>query len=55
MTAIKPAKAQPRLNPSGAPEPSRAEAEEAVRVLLRWAGDDPQREGLLDTPRRRRL
>ncbi|MGV6801628.1 MAG: GTP cyclohydrolase I FolE [bacterium] len=32
--------------------PTRAEAEEAVRTLIRWAGDDPQREGLLDTPRR---
>ena len=32
--------------------PSRAEAEDAVRVLLRWAGDDPQREGLKDTPQR---
>lgn len=32
--------------------PSREEAEAAVRVLLRWAGDDPQREGLLDTPAR---
>jgi len=31
---------------------SRAQAEDAVRTLLRWAGDDPQREGLLDTPRR---
>src|SRR3546814_17106877 len=27
--------------------PSRAEAEAAVRVLLRWAGDDPDREGLV--------
>src|SRR3546814_9040971 len=25
---------------------------EAVRTLIRWAGDDPEREGLLDTPRR---
>ena len=25
---------------------------EAVRTLIRWAGDDPDREGLLDTPRR---
>ncbi len=33
-------------------KPSRAEAEEAVRVLLRWAGDDPGREGLVDTPNR---
>ena len=32
--------------------PSQAEAEAAVRVLLRWAGDDPEREGLLDTPKR---
>lgn len=33
-------------------KPTREEAEEAVRVLLRWAGDDPSREGLLDTPKR---
>lgn len=32
--------------------PSRAEAEEAVRTLLLWAGDDPDREGLLATPGR---
>ncbi len=32
--------------------PSREEAEEAVRTLIRWAGDDPDREGLLDTPGR---
>src|SRR5690606_19644247 len=32
--------------------PSRAEAEEAVRTLLRWAGDDPEREGLRGTPAR---
>ena len=32
--------------------PDRAEAEEAVRILLRWAGDDPAREGLLGTPER---
>ena len=32
--------------------PSREEAEEAVRTLLRWAGDDPRREGLLETPAR---
>ncbi len=32
--------------------PSRADAEAAVRTLLRWAGDDPTREGLLDTPKR---
>ena len=32
--------------------PSREEAEAAVRVLLRWIGDDPDREGLVDTPSR---
>ena len=31
---------------------SREAAEEAVRTLLRWAGEDPAREGLLDTPKR---
>ncbi len=32
--------------------PSREEAEAAVRTLLRWTGDDPDREGLVDTPAR---
>ena len=32
--------------------PSRSEAEDAVRTLIRWAGDDPLREGLIDTPGR---
>ncbi len=32
--------------------PSREEAERAVRVLLRWAGEDPDREGLAETPAR---
>ncbi len=32
--------------------PTRAQAEEAIRTLLRWAGDDPTREGLRDTPAR---
>ena len=31
---------------------TRQQAEEAVRTLLKWAGDDPTREGLLDTPKR---
>ena len=34
------------------PGVSRAEAEMAVRTLLKWAGDDPEREGLIDTPAR---
>src|SRR5437660_1491533 len=37
---------------SEAARPSRAEAEEAIRTLLKWAGDDPSREGLRDTPAR---
>jgi GTP cyclohydrolase I len=37
---------------SGIERPSREEAEEAVRTLLRWAGDDPAREGLAATPDR---
>ena len=32
--------------------PSREEAEDAVRTLISWAGDDPKREGLIDTPGR---
>lgn len=34
------------------PRPSREEVEAAVRTLLAWTGDDPEREGLLDTPKR---
>ncbi|MEM5342301.1 GTP cyclohydrolase I FolE [Paraburkholderia azotifigens] len=42
-----------KTTPTDTPgRPSREEAEEAVRTLLRWAGDNPQREGLLDTPAR---
>lgn len=33
-------------------KPSRKEAEDAVRTLISWAGDDPSREGLVDTPKR---
>jgi len=32
--------------------PSRDEAEDAVRTLIAWAGDDPKREGMIDTPGR---
>jgi len=35
-----------------AKKPSREQAMEAVRTLIAWAGDDPRREGLLDTPKR---
>lgn len=40
------------LAPSSPRRPSREEAMEAVRTLLAWAGDDPAREGLKDTPGR---
>lgn len=40
----------PRLDPTA--KPTAAEAEEAVRTILRWIGDDPGREGLQDTPAR---
>lgn len=38
--------------PANVPRPSREQAEEAVRTLIRWAGDDPAREGLRGTPER---
>lgn len=47
------AKATPRAAEAAtAARPSREEAEQAVRTLLRWAGEDPTREGLVDTPAR---
>jgi len=36
----------------GAERPTREQAEEAVRTMILWAGDDPDREGLLETPSR---
>jgi GTP cyclohydrolase IA len=39
-------------SPGPAGRPSREEAEAAVRTLIRWAGDDPNREGLMATPGR---
>lgn len=44
--------ADPAGSPAGVERPTRDEAEAAVRTLLRWAGDDPVREGLKDTPSR---
>lgn len=38
------------ISPRG--RPGREQAEQAVDTLLRWAGDDPEREGLRDTPKR---
>ncbi|MDA8232467.1 MAG: GTP cyclohydrolase I FolE [Magnetospirillum sp.] len=40
------------LPAAAAARPTRAEAELAVRTLIRWAGDDPDREGLIGTPDR---
>jgi GTP cyclohydrolase I len=47
-------KSKTQTTPVSAPSgrPSRAEAEDAVRTLLRWAGDDPGRDGLHETPAR---
>ena len=44
--------ARPQKLPERVRRPSRAEAEEAVRTLIAWAGDDPARPGLADTPQR---
>ncbi|MBL9011044.1 MAG: GTP cyclohydrolase I FolE [Alphaproteobacteria bacterium] len=45
-------KAGPKVLPANDTKPSREQAEDAVRTLLAWAGDDPGREGLIDTPKR---
>jgi GTP cyclohydrolase I len=46
------ARAAAHADGSAAARPSRANAEAAVRTLIRWAGDDPDREGLIGTPAR---
>jgi GTP cyclohydrolase I len=46
-TSVETLERQPPAN-----RPTRAEAMEAVRTLIAWAGDNPEREGLLDTPKR---
>jgi GTP cyclohydrolase I len=43
---------RPPAAPTLPDRPDRGDAENAVRTLIRWAGDDPDREGLLDTPSR---
>lgn len=48
----KAAETTPELNVAASERPSREEAEAAVRTLIAWAGDDPNRHGLWDTPRR---
>ncbi len=51
-TGVSAAKSVAQRSAATPARPSRAEAEEAVRTLIRWAGDDPSREGLLNTPSR---
>ena len=50
--AQKPVSVSSYLDGRESERPSQAEVEAAVRVLLRWTGDNPDREGLLDTPKR---
>ncbi|MBI3516071.1 MAG: GTP cyclohydrolase I FolE [Proteobacteria bacterium] len=53
MSAVAKAASYIPLDGSRATEkPTRAQAEEAVRTLIRWAGENPDREGVLDTPKR---
>jgi GTP cyclohydrolase I len=53
MTLEKPKDAPKACNSNRIiPRPTREEAEKAVEVLLRWAGEDPTRHGLLETPAR---
>lgn len=49
MVSVPPDESPPSEPPA---RPDRLAAEEAVRTLIRWAGDDPDREGLVDTPAR---
>lgn len=46
------AAAPKRSAPAPLAKPSRDEVHEAIRTMIRWAGDDPRREGLLETPDR---
>jgi GTP cyclohydrolase I len=46
------AQAEPTTPPTVAARPTREQALEAVRTLIAWTGDDPAREGLVDTPKR---
>jgi len=52
MTSAKSTKTIKKTLRKKVAKPTQAEAEEAVRTLIRWAGDDPDREGLQDTPKR---
>jgi GTP cyclohydrolase I len=45
-------KSMTKRRPDKSAKPTREEAEAAIRTMLRWAGDDPDREGLRETPER---
>lgn len=51
-TGLRPVNHKPSARNGAARRPSQAEAERAVRTLIEWAGDDPEREGLKGTPAR---
>jgi GTP cyclohydrolase IA len=51
-TAVLQQNAPPTLVPSSKAKPSRAEVEAAIRTVLLWIGDNPERDGLLETPAR---
>jgi GTP cyclohydrolase IA len=51
-SVIRPRKLVPASDLEPVKRPTREEAMEAVRTLIAWAGDDPRREGVLDTPKR---
>ncbi|MEM9682537.1 MAG: GTP cyclohydrolase I FolE [Pseudomonadota bacterium] len=52
MKKIETPGADPTKGPGSITRPSREEVEDAVRTMIRWAGDDPDREGLRGTPNR---
>ncbi len=52
MNIVTPTPSFPAGQVATTARPTREEAEAAIRTLLRWAGDDPGREGLIDTPAR---
>lgn len=52
MATSKTAQLADRAKPGAVIRPSVDEAQDAVRTLIRWAGDDPAREGLIETPDR---
>jgi GTP cyclohydrolase I len=49
---VSPGVQPPSKPPTAINRPSRAEAKQAVTTLIRWAGDDPDRDGLIETPAR---